>query len=136
MTDERPQSDPDGTRPGVLTPAELSSEEVRRLDETTHVVPLDETSAAEHADADGSADDQTAADLPGLGETGFAATGRIRTPNGRSTIEAGSDDIDEFFDDIILQLLGALAPHRDPEAALAVLAHASSLSVTVHADDG
>jgi hypothetical protein len=148
--DNRQNDEPEELPPGVLTPEELSSDELRQLDETTQVVPLDEpeagdghpgaadTDSPEQGPADGRRGPETGAGEAvgdshavetetGPNGSAFAATVHLQTPDGTTAFETHSDDIDAFFDDLMLQFLQTVAPDRDPETALAVLLRASSL---------
>lgn len=137
--DDRPDDGSDGaeTPPDVLTPEELSPDDVRRLDETTRVIPLSDTeTTGEPVSGAGEIpdDSRTTNTEPDPEGFAFSADTQVRTPAGGVAFEAGSDDLAEFFDEFMIQLLRALAPDRDPETALAVLLHSSSLSVTVNPD--
>lgn len=155
MTDDeqphrRPQTD--DTPPDVLAPEELEPDEVRRVDDTTQVVPLDspvspetgltpaderEVESSQDAHGDDTDTDAEAGVEPITSSGAFAATARIRTPGGRVRFAADSDDINKFFDEFLLGLLRTVAPDEAPETALAVLLQASSFPVTAELpDDG
>lgn len=147
QSDDRPVND---TPPGVLAPEELTPDEMQQVDDTTHVVPLDESPSPETGPtpaADREAKDSR--DVQGddtdthagaavesiTGGGAFAATARVRTPDGRVRLAADSDDIDEFFSEFLLGLLRTIAPDETPEMTLAVLLRASSFPVTTELPD-
>lgn len=140
----------DNTPPGVLAPEELTPDEIEQVDDTTNVVPLDESPSPEtgptpaadreaessqdmHRDDTATHDRAAVESITGSGA--FAATARIRTPDGRVRLAADSDDIDEFFTEFLLGLLQTIAPEEAPEMTLAVLLQASSFTVTTKLPD-
>jgi hypothetical protein len=146
-SNDRPAND---TPPGVLAPEELTPDEMQQVDDTAHVVPLEEspspetgpTTAADreaessrdvHRDATATRDRAAVESITGSGA--FAGTARIRTPDGRVRFAADSDDIDEFFSEFLLELLQTMAPDEAPEMTLAVLLQASSFTVTTKLPD-
>lgn len=136
MTQDRQSERESETPPGVLTAEDLRPADLRQVDETVGVVPLDGSDGDSSGDhGRGLTADRRATRVNRPDATAFVAAGQIQTPEGGSSFAARSDHVGRCFEECLLAVLDAFAPGEEPATALAVLLEDSSIPVTVEPSD-
>lgn len=133
--DKRNQtSDMMNTPEGVLTPGELDvSDEVVEIESGRTVVPTDDSAGSQvqqtqkdefaYPQADEDTENGPALDS----NSAYAVNISVQTPDGIETTLIETDDVRDFFDELLLWQVSQIAPDTNPKEALVTLIRSSPL---------
>lgn len=113
---------------GILSPEDLDLEDIEKLGENRHVVPVDQKQEEAVVEGDGP-ETAEVAEVPEAAdgtEMAYCAAVTVRTPAGEASFRTASNDVTEFFDSFLRWYLSQVAPDEEAQDALGVLVESSS----------
>mgnify|MGYP000358997963 CR=1 FL=1 len=112
----------------ILSSEDLNLEDIEKLGENRHVVPVNQEQEEDVADGKES-ETAEVAEVPEITngtEMAYCAAVTVKTPAAEASFRIASNDVTEFFDGFLRWYLNQIAPDEEAQDALRTLVESSS----------